>query len=148
MEYKEILLRLAPCGLDCSRCFRFHDSEIKQLSKKLTELLYGFEDVAEKISTWLPQLRKYPEFKEVLDLLQHGECRGCRYDKCIFPCGTQDCFREKGIDFCFQCDEYPCTHPPLTKKWRKINDMMSQLGIEKYYEEQLHIPRYSPHWSQ
>jgi hypothetical protein len=26
--------------------------------------------------------------------------------------------------------------------------MMSQLGIEKYYEEQLHIPRYSPHWSQ
>ena len=148
MEYKDILLRLAPCGLDCSRCFYYHDNEIKNLSKRLSELLYGFDDVAEKVSNWLPQLKKYPEFKEILDLIIQGDCRGCRYEKCFMPCGTQDCFKEKGVDFCFQCDEYPCDHPPLTKKWRKINDRLSDIGVERYYEEQLRLPRYSSHWSQ
>ena len=148
MDYNEILARLAPCGLDCSRCFNFHDSEIKQLSIRLGELLDGFESGADYLANWFPQLRSYAQFKEVLDLFQQGKCHGCRYDICILPCNAKDCFIEKGVDFCFQCDEYPCSRPPLTRKWRRINDMMKELGIERYYERQLQIPRYSTYWSE
>lgn len=146
MEYEEILARLAPCGLDCSRCFHFHDSEIKQLSIRLAELLDGFETVQPLLAPFFPQLNNYAQFKEIIDLFQQGECRGCRYGICPLPCNTKECFKEKGVDFCFQCDEYPCSRPPLTKKWRKISDMMKELGVEKYYEKQLQIPRYSADW--
>ena len=148
MDYEQILLRLAPCGLDCSRCFRFHDGEVEKLGLKLGKLLEGFEDNAGRLAEWAPQLRSYPQFKEVLDLFQHGECRGCRYGECIFPCNTQDCFKEKGVDFCFQCDEYPCDHPPIARRWRKLNDAMKQIGVEKFYEIQLEVPRYASNWAE
>ena len=143
MDYEQILLWLAPFGLDCSRCFRFHDGEIKQLSIRSAELLDGFEDVSERLASWIPTLRNYNQFKEVIDLFQEGDCHGCRYGDCILPCNTKDCFKEKGVDFCFQCNEYPCNRPPLARQWRYINDMMRQLGVEKYYEKQLCVPRYS-----
>ena len=148
MNYEQILLRLAPCGLDCSRCALFYDGEVKKLGIRLAELLDGYEDNASRLSTWIPQLGNYAAFKEVLNLLQKGECRGCRRGECVFPCNIKDCLKEKGMDFCFQCNEYPCNHPPMARRWRRYNDAMKQIGVEKFYEMQLQIPRYGPNWSE
>ncbi len=43
--------------------------------------------------------------------LEQNVCFGCKSD--INPewcsnCGLKACAQEKGLDFCYQCDEYPC----------------------------------------
>ncbi len=59
MNYKEILNHLAPCGLDCSKCFAFSEGEIKLLSSRLEQLLGAFDRYAEmffKVSTCFYEL--------------------------------------------------------------------------------------------
>ena len=46
MEYKEAVRRLAPCGLDCSRCADYASGEIRKLSTRLGELFNGYLRVA------------------------------------------------------------------------------------------------------
>lgn len=39
------------------------------------------------------------------------ECHGCRSGQTAewcSECGIKNCARNKGIEFCLQCDEYPC----------------------------------------
>jgi hypothetical protein len=72
---------------------------------------------------------------------------GCRQGNAQTPfCAAKDCFREKGVDFCFQCDEYPCHRnhfpPNLEQRWRAYNDRMREVGAERFYEEQRAKPRY------
>ena len=61
-------------------------------------------------------------------------------------CAARTCFAEKGVDFCFQCDEYPCSrnsYPDLlARKWRANNERMKEVGVEAFYEESLQHPRY------
>ena len=50
-----------------------------------------------------------------------------------------ECYQEKGVDFCFQCDEFPFEKtnfdPDLKRRWIEINDRMRKLGVEAYYAE-------------
>ncbi|MCL6559782.1 MAG: DUF3795 domain-containing protein [Firmicutes bacterium] len=48
-DRETILKGLAPCGLDCSRCARYKDGEVRGLATELIERLEGFEKVAPKI---------------------------------------------------------------------------------------------------
>jgi hypothetical protein len=95
----------------------------------------------------VPALQHYPEFKEVLAFFTQGNCPGCRVGGGQFPlCSARKCFQEKGVDFCFQCDEYPCDRnkydPELMARWRKMNDQMKEAGVEQFYAEQKRKPRY------
>lgn len=146
-DRKTILKELAPCGLDCSRCARYKDGEIRRLAAELIERLEGFEKVAPKIGDFIPALKNYPQFQDILTFFTQADCTGCRYGESPFPlCAAKTCFREKGVDFCFQCDEYPCErnrfHPELDSHWRYSNDRMKEIGIEAYYHEQKTKPRY------
>jgi len=50
-----------------------------------------------------------------------------------------------GVDFCFQCREYPCDgqfEDRLRDWWRTINDRMKEIGAVAYYDEQSKLPRY------
>ena len=44
MDYSDVKSRLAPCGLDCSRCADYIHGEIKEVSTRLVDLLgnYGW----------------------------------------------------------------------------------------------------------
>jgi hypothetical protein len=61
-------------------------------------------------------------------------------------CAARTCASEKGVDFCFECGEYPCNrnnYPPrLEVRWRTCNDRMREIGAEAFYDEQLGTPRY------
>nr|WP_315988521.1 DUF3795 domain-containing protein [Desulforamulus aquiferis] len=68
-------------------------------------------------------------------------------DNCSCPvnCAVRTCFKEKGIDFCFQCQDYPCNkqeNPMLRQRWLEKNDRMREIGVTSYYEEQRKLPRY------
>lgn len=93
----------------------------------LAEALRGFENMAAKVADRMPALAEYDRFAAILDLFAGAGCTGCRAGGSQLPfCAARVCFREKGVDFCFQCDEYPCernTFPDnLASRQREYND--------------------------
>lgn len=77
-----------------------------------------------------------------------GNCPGCRAGShCASVCPFAPCSVEHGdVDYCFECDEYPCKyydgvdeHDSLISHLNQLKDMekAKTIGIEKYHEEQL-----------
>jgi hypothetical protein len=78
---------VAPCGIDCGLCECYTCRDDEQLYKRL-------------ISRGIPE-EKLP-------------CAGCRAIEGLCPvidgkCATYVCVIEKGIDFCFDCTDFPCS---------------------------------------
>jgi hypothetical protein len=140
MEYRYILDVLAPCGLSCRKCFAFTQGEIRRHAQALKDLLGNFDIYAERFAKFLPQFKDYPSFKRMLNFFCAPDCLGCRQGTCKYPnCGVAVCYNTKGVDFCFQCDEFPCEKtnfdPHLHKRWLRMNRRMQEIGVEAYYEE-------------
>ena len=148
MEYEGILRVMAPCGLNCGACVAFRDGEIRKLSERLGALLGpNFGAYAARFAENNPMDGDYPAFRRFLDGLAQAACDGCRHGSCRFSsCGVQRCVREKHVDFCFRCDEFPCDHtglpPALEARWRANNEAMRESGVAEYYEELKKRPRY------
>jgi hypothetical protein len=147
MRYGEILQFLAPCGLNCVKCMAFANGDIKKSANELKRLLGSFDSYAERFSSFLPVFKNYPSFKELLNHFAQADCEGCREGDCKYPnCGVASCYKRKKVDFCFQCDEFPCEKTNfdqnLKKRWIKMNNLMKQKGVEAYFEETKDMPRY------
>ena len=136
MTYEQIKASLAPCGLSCEKCFAHVDGDIRRYSLKLKEELGNFEPYAKRFETLLgdPVFKKYSDFKAMLDYFASENC------------GVRGCHQEKKIDYCYQCDEFPCSRTNfdenLYKAWVRINETIRNEGIEKYYKRTLERPRY------
>jgi hypothetical protein len=147
MKYDEILKTLAPCGLNCGKCQGYSEGGIKKHASELKRLLGSFDRYAERFSGFLPVFKNYPAFKELLNQFTEANCKGCRQGDCKYPhCGVAPCYKQKGVDFCFQCAEFPCDKtgfdPNLHKRWLATNQRMKEIGIEAYFEETKDQPRY------
>ena len=150
MDYEFIKKRLAPCGLHCGKCFAFVDGDIKNNSIRLKESLGSFDIYAQRFVDLInePLFKKYPDFKELLSYFASTECKGCRKERCkIFKdCKVKDCHETKGVDFCFQCNEFPCDNTGFDKHLHNrsidINMRMKEIGVEQYYDEIKDKPRY------
>ncbi len=146
-EYKEVVERLAPCGLDCSRCADYTGGEIQKLSAQLDDLLNGYLRVARMKKDIKPVFTGYPQFEEVLKSFTQAACSGCRGNNvlCPFECVASVCSMEKGVDFCFQCEEFPCSKiidTRIQERWLSFNLRMKEIGVEEFYLEQSKLPRY------
>jgi hypothetical protein len=149
MKHKEILMILGPCGSNCRKCVFNINGDIRHHAEELEKLLGVFNLYAERFSELIsPVFKKYIEFKELLNYLVQVDCLGCREQKCgIYPnCGVYECHREKKVDFCFQCDEFPCEKsnfdPDFKRRWILMNERMREIGAEAYCEESMKYPRY------
>jgi hypothetical protein len=150
MNYKEIKDRLAPCGLHCGKCFAFVDGDIKKHSNELKTQLGNFDVYAERFVDLLgePVFNNYSNFKGMLTHFASGNCKGCRKEMCkLFKnCNVRTCTEEKGVDYCFQCSEFPCSNTGfdenLYKRSVTINKRMKNIGVENYYDEIKEKPRY------
>ncbi|MGZ3648094.1 MAG: DUF3795 domain-containing protein [Syntrophales bacterium] len=150
MTYEQIKASLGPCGLSCEKCFAHVDGDIRRYSQKLKEKLGNFEPYAKRYETLLNEsvFKNYPAFKQMLDYFASENCKGCRNEQCkIFKnCGVRPCHQKKQVDFCYQCNEFPCNRTNfdegLYKAWVRINEIIKKEGIEKYYEGTLIRPRY------
>jgi len=145
--YQDVVARLAPCGIDCERCVRSEQGRVRRLAVELAGALEGFEKMAPRVADRVPALREYGRFAEILDMFVQADCAGCRTGGSELPfCAARTCFREQGVDFCFQCKEYPCDrnrYPEnLAQRWRACNDRMREAGAVQYYRESLQKPRY------
>jgi len=147
MNDKEILEVLAPCGLNCTKCMAFARGDIKKNAGELKRLLGSFDNYALRFSRFAPVFENYPSFKKLLDYFAQAGCKGCRNGDCVYPnCGVASCYKQKGVDFCFQCDEFPCEKtnfdPNLKERWIKMNRRMKEKGGEAYFDEVKDLPRY------
>lgn len=145
-----ILNSIAPCGLNCEKCFARSGGSIQTLSKELQSALGNFDVYAERFSELInePIFKEYPAFKKMLAHFSEGSCQGCRNEQCkLFKqCGVRRCHQEKGIDFCFECKEFPCENtnfdPHLKTRWININERIIEVGLTEYYDEIKNIGRY------
>ncbi len=147
MEKSEVLSKLSVCGLDCSRCADYENGEIRSLSSKLSGLLNRYERLAKTKAAKDPVFAGYPEFVRILGHFAEGTCGGCRSDnvKCPLDCYAKTCGKEHKINFCFECEEFPCDKQfkgKLRESWIKRNIRMKEIGVENYYIEQCKLPRY------
>lgn len=147
MSYEKALKELAPCGIDCSRCVSYEQGDVVRLSKELNEKLTNFEHMAKRIEDFAPIFKDYDKFLSILQHFSQGKCPGCRYGETPnMSCITKNCHKEKEVDFCFQCQEYPCTknnyNENLYSKWKNNNDMMKKYGVEVFYNDQKKKSRY------
>ncbi|MBN1953199.1 MAG: DUF3795 domain-containing protein [Bacteroidales bacterium] len=150
MDYHEILNCLSPCGIRCDSCFAFKDGKIKELSRELSDELGNFQNYAGRFATVLnePVFNVYPYFKLQLDLFAQCDCKGCRNERCklLKSCNVRECSEKKGVEFCFQCDEFPCDHSGLDenlqRRWVSSNLKMRDIGVDSYYHEIKNTHRY------
>lgn len=146
----DLLHKFGPCGLLCEKCFAFEWGPIKEHAKELKHNLGEFDNYAKRFTTLLnePVFSKYPIFKEFLNLLSVTSCKGCREQEChLFSgCKVRECYKAKGVDYCFQCPEFPCGNTGfdenLEQRWLKINNKIREIGVENYYNEVKDKPRY------
>ena len=113
----------------------------------MERLLGSFDNYAERFSIFLPVFANYSSFKLLLSYLAHGDCLGCRRGTCKYPnCGVIRCYKMKGVDFCFQCNEFPCEKTnfdlDLKRRWIQMNERIKEIGVKAYFEETKDLPRY------
>ena len=91
MNIAERINLVAPCGIDCGIC-------------EMHTCVEGSELYAKFIARGIPK-EKIP-------------CKGCRSIEGLCPviqdkCDTFTCVTAKGVDFCYECNEFPCLklHP-------------------------------------
>ena len=95
MDYLQMT---APCGLDCFNCPMYLAEE------------------NEKLRAEISRRRGLP--------LEQASCDGCRNENGTMaflgmtePCSVYQCIGKKGLDFCCECEEFPCDllHPYADK---------------------------------
>ena len=110
----------AVCGLYCRACSWFiaTTEEPERLKKLAAELNYSEEE---------------------------SKCYGCRSDKRLSYCNScmmSECAAKRGIDFCSECEEYPCADlkqfqsamPHRIELWDNLEQIKSH-GYEKWLKE-------------
>ena len=118
----------APCGLDCFNCELYEEN----LTEDLAALIHDKLGVNKQDIT----------------------CKGCRqqdgkhYHLGPDGCATLDCVKEKGVDFCYDCDDFPCSKlaPTADQANRYPHNMklynlcrMKKIGIENWIKESTDI---------
>lgn len=126
----------AYCGLYCGHCYsRTHIAPTAQALQEQMRL-QGFE-------TFGPYMEDYEAFWRFLTALNAASgCPGCRENGGNPSCSMRICAREKGVDACPLCEEYPCdrlqrldttsSYPTL----KEDNMMMHRMGYAAWEDMQ------------
>lgn len=148
MNKEDLHKKVAPCGLVCHTCAAAERGVIQQHAREMLKFLESFDMYAEMLSAHEVRLKKYTDFREVLQLFGEASCKGCRDGVCKFPgCEISPCTKEKAVDFCFECESFPCDkadfEPLLKVKWLKANQRMKEIGVEAFFHEAKEKSHYS-----
>jgi len=115
----------APCGIDCFNCELFEENVTGEFRERISG---AYKIPMEKVS-----------------------CKGCcDGNQCLFitlagkTCKTLECVNQKGVEFCFQCDTFPCDHlMPLADGAGKFPHnmklynlcLMKRIGVEAWQKQ-------------
>ena len=101
---------IAYCGLYCGDCFGY-EGKIADLARDLRKELrkHKFDQTAKFLSenNFFKVFKNYPECYEVLGALVKFRCkRTCKGGGGPPFCKMRKCCQKKGIDGCWECDEF------------------------------------------
>ena len=150
MEKSEILQKIAPCSLMCHTCSAYKNGVICQSSKTLLKYLDGMKEFYQK---HIPgAVNDYSIAEGVLGMYSAAPCSGCRsteHNGCsIKGCFILECTREHGIDFCGECNEFPCSktaelfEEEVYLQWLDGNQQIHDSGIDSFWENNSGKPHY------
>ncbi len=132
-----IVARLAACGLDCGRCLSHPGSPISRHARGLLDELGNFAARAAFFARLDPVFEHYAAFEAVAKRFAAADCTGCRSGTCLLGnCAVQTCVKARGVDFCFECGEFPCDRTGFSEmlhaRWLANNEKMRELGLAAY----------------
>lgn len=155
---EELLRRVAPCSLLCYTCPGCKDGAIACLSAQLCayyEGYYAFNDanLPAKYRGWLEE---FSRFYDMLTQNAQAACPTCRQQpedsrSCIPGCVVRACHAKKGVDFCADCEEFPCAaakdffagvNPAAGEDWIPGSNRIRQIGAQAYYRERESLSHY------
>ena len=137
---------IAYCGIYCGGCGIYKGRVITIVAKDLKELIesYSYPD-------WVPKFGRidfnFEEFRKGLDYLTKRDS-GCYTqvpckEGCGCPeCKIKECAKERKIELCFECKDFPCEHfSQFGEDWRiamvKEQERFKKLGIKEWIEVQI-----------
>lgn len=151
MDRDQLLQYVAPCALLCYSCPGLKDGAISQCASRLCGYFEGYYDfndanLPEKYRPWLDE---FAAFERRLERFTQSTCPGCRSNPkpgagCIEGCVVPSCVKEKGIDYCGECNDFPCEkarsffariNDVIGKDWENGSRRIGEIGIDAYFEE-------------
>jgi len=116
----------SPCGLNCYSCIMYRAKDDIELREKVSR------------KAELP--------------FEKAFCPGCRDCEGVVPflnptgkCVVYRCTRNRGIDFCSECEDFPCKHlAPVADRSKKAPHntkvfnlcRIRKIGVERWFEEE------------
>lgn len=122
------------CGLYCELCG--DRARIPQRAKALYEAMND--------EGWPHWRNSFPGFAEFWSFLAKlhiaGSCAGCRAGSGWADCPMRPCARERSLELCNQCPDFPCSHvEALAARYPTVigdNRRMQEVGLERWLREQ------------
>ena len=157
MTRERLLDYLPPCGLVCYTCAGFADGAIKEHSEALVKYWEGFREFLDARTTDQNRhrLEAHDRFIERLKKDSAPPCPGCRKidgkgPGCIKGCLIPQCIKEHGVDFCANCNEFPCAKMSesdvydegLKKAFYERGLQIKEIGAKKFFEIYKDVPHY------
>ena len=152
MTREELLDRLPPCGLMCHTCPGFRGGAVQGHAAALLQLKEGFREF---LGQWYDDLTEYDQYIARLSDDAHPGCPGCRQSGgqgrgCIPGCFIPQCAREHGVDFCGQCEEFPCQRvaqsdlygEPVKRGFLEGSELIRQHGPEGFFDLRKDLSHY------
>jgi len=126
------------CGLHCQLC-----SQRGRIPNQARQLRVSMaKDGWDKWATDMPD---FNAFWQWLNKLSGEGCPGCRRGGGPPFCGIRKCARQKGVDICPLCEEFPCHRiEALAKGYVTLiadGQRMKEIGLEAWIAEQLERAR-------
>ncbi len=132
------------CGVHGATCMRWHGfTQFRKLAMSLAEIAdgHGFQH-------WMPQSVRefdYTEFRKGLDFFSKDDtwliCRRCCRGGDGPQCRIRDCCRQRRVDLCFECADFPCDtvkgHSALMERSKRYK----KLGRNAWLREQVEFVR-------
>lgn len=123
------------CGLYCELC-----AQRGRIPRQAAELRASLSK--EGIEYWGEGLPGFKDFWAFLDRISDpdGSCPRCRQGGGPPFCGIRKCARERKIDVCVECSDYPCKRiDGIAKGYPTLiadGIRMKELGLDKWVAEQ------------
>ena len=122
------------CGLYCTLCAE--RARIPRLAADLQQAM-----AEEGWPFWGHAVPGFDGFWDFLKELQAGGgCPGCRAGGGFPDCRIRACARERGLDLCSECPDFPCEHvEALSASYPTLiadNRRLQAVGLEQWLAEQ------------
>lgn len=136
-DYKKESELIAYCGIYCRLC-DYYTGRIRDSVRDLLEIVKSHGEL--KLFADTAKAFDFENFVKGLEWLSNetSPCiGGCRGGGGWGDCPFRKCCIEKGLKFCFECEDFPCdTVKQYGNRVKALNEI-KKLGVENWIRRQL-----------